>query len=222
VLLGTLAVWQTSAHGQQAPAPAAGRCSAAVPRTADGHPDLQGTYDLATMTQVERRRPTTDASQFRSRRRVASRPLRQRGPPRARSGQRQPFGAPVGGDGSTGAAGGVGGYNSVLDRRRRGVHHHRRPGAHVDRRGSGRTAVSAADSRGSRSGRRPRGISQRPTRRRRRGDVGLETAPARTTIPSGVRSAERCLLGFGSTSGPPALPNYFYNNLHQIVQTRTP
>jgi hypothetical protein len=30
---------------------------------------------------------------------------------------------------------------------------------------------------------------------------------------------ERCLLGFGSTSGPPALPDYFYNNLHQIVQT---
>lgn len=32
--------------------------------------------------------------------------------------------------------------------------------------------------------------------------------------------AERCLLGFGSTSGPPTLPNYFYNNLKQIVQTR--
>jgi hypothetical protein len=31
--------------------------------------------------------------------------------------------------------------------------------------------------------------------------------------------AERCLLGFLSTSGPPALPNYFYNNLKQIVQT---
>jgi hypothetical protein len=30
---------------------------------------------------------------------------------------------------------------------------------------------------------------------------------------------ERCILGFGSTSGPPVLPNYFYNNLHQIVQT---
>jgi hypothetical protein len=30
---------------------------------------------------------------------------------------------------------------------------------------------------------------------------------------------ERCLLGFGSTSGPPALPDYFYNDLHQIVQT---
>ena len=33
--------------------------------------------------------------------------------------------------------------------------------------------------------------------------------------------AERCLLGFGSTSGPPSLPNYFYNNLKQIVQTPT-
>src|SRR5437867_8854232 len=30
---------------------------------------------------------------------------------------------------------------------------------------------------------------------------------------------ERCLLGFGSTSGPPALP-VLYNNLHQIVQTK--
>ena len=31
--------------------------------------------------------------------------------------------------------------------------------------------------------------------------------------------AERCLIGFSSTSGPPILPTYFYNNLHQIVQT---
>lgn len=31
--------------------------------------------------------------------------------------------------------------------------------------------------------------------------------------------AERCILGFGSTSGPPTLPNYFYNNLKFIVQT---
>src|SRR5207249_8663528 len=30
---------------------------------------------------------------------------------------------------------------------------------------------------------------------------------------------ERCLMGFGSTSGPPVLPNYFYNNIHQTVQT---
>ena len=33
--------------------------------------------------------------------------------------------------------------------------------------------------------------------------------------------AERCLLGFGSTSGPPTMPNYFYNNMKQVVQTPT-
>ena len=33
--------------------------------------------------------------------------------------------------------------------------------------------------------------------------------------------AERCLLGFGSTSGPPTMPNYFYTNLKQIVQPPT-
>src|SRR5205814_3220584 len=29
--------------------------TASMPRLADGHPDLQGTYDLATLTPVERR-----------------------------------------------------------------------------------------------------------------------------------------------------------------------
>src|SRR5258707_2916204 len=35
----------------KAPAPASKR---AIPRLADGHPDLQGMYDLATLTPVER------------------------------------------------------------------------------------------------------------------------------------------------------------------------
>jgi hypothetical protein len=30
---------------------------------------------------------------------------------------------------------------------------------------------------------------------------------------------ERCLIGFNSTSGPPMMPDYFYNNNYQIVQT---
>ena len=29
--------------------------------------------------------------------------------------------------------------------------------------------------------------------------------------------SQRCLLGFGSTSGPPAPPDYFYNDMHQVV-----
>jgi hypothetical protein len=32
--------------------------------------------------------------------------------------------------------------------------------------------------------------------------------------------AERCLLSFGTNLGPPMLPNYFYNNNYQIVQTK--
>jgi hypothetical protein len=32
--------------------------------------------------------------------------------------------------------------------------------------------------------------------------------------------SDRCLLSFGSNAGPPMLPNYFYNNNYQIVQTK--
>jgi len=50
-------------------------------------------------------------------------------------------------------------------------------------------------------------------------DPGLERVPNAYDNPENRPLADRCLLGFGSTSGPPMLPNYFYNNLHQIVQT---
>jgi hypothetical protein len=49
-------------------------------------------------------------------------------------------------------------------------------------------------------------------------DPGLE-APGAYDDPERRPLGERCLLGFGSTSGPPALP-VLYNNLHQIVQTK--
>ena len=47
-------------------APLAGQTRNAVPRLADGHPDLQGTYDLATLTPVARRtasKPRLSASE---------------------------------------------------------------------------------------------------------------------------------------------------------------
>ncbi len=50
-------------------------------------------------------------------------------------------------------------------------------------------------------------------------DPGLEGAGAYDD-PERRPLGERCLLGFGSTSGPPALP-VLYNNLHQIIQTPT-
>src|SRR6185295_16070972 len=44
------------APAAQPAAPAAKPARAAIPRLADGHPDLQGTYDIATLTPVDRPR----------------------------------------------------------------------------------------------------------------------------------------------------------------------
>src|SRR5689334_9424688 len=81
------------------------------PRTPDGHPDLQGTYDLATLTPLERPAGAPavlpDDEAKRLERDVAN---------RVEAGGRPITGdrtaPPKGGDGSTGAAGNVGGYNN--------------------------------------------------------------------------------------------------------------
>src|SRR5207247_4059455 len=89
--------------------PAAARPS--LPRTPDGHPDLQGTNDLATLTPLERPAgakavlTAEEAAKFEkgvaAQREAAGRPI---------TGDRSA--PPKGGDGSTGPAGGVGGYNN--------------------------------------------------------------------------------------------------------------
>src|SRR5262245_8585002 len=83
----------------------------AVPRTPDGHPDLQGTYDVATLTPLERAgsQPLvlTDEEAAKFEKQVADRKFRAGLPSK---GDRSA--PPVGGDGSTGAAGNVGGYNN--------------------------------------------------------------------------------------------------------------
>src|SRR4051812_34934440 len=102
VLLGTLALGQISARGQQAP-PKPRAATASAPRTADGHPDLQGTYDVATMTPVERPPafngrlsiPVEDARRIEAA--AAARTARALGQD---TGNRSA--PPVGGDGSTG------------------------------------------------------------------------------------------------------------------------
>src|SRR5215831_18801710 len=81
------------------------------PRTPDGHPDLQGTYDLATLTPLERPAGApavlSDEEAKRLEGDVAQR-VEAGGRPIA--GNRTA--PPKGGDGSTGAAGNVGGYNN--------------------------------------------------------------------------------------------------------------
>ena len=120
---------------------------------------------------------------------------------------------PKGGDGSRGAAGNVGGYNSFwLD-----------PGSTFTMvNGEARTSIVVDPS----DGRLP---PLTPAARQRLGallarpsaenDPGLDPTPGAYDDPERRPLGERCLLGFGSAAGPPALPNYFYNNLRKIVQT---
>jgi hypothetical protein len=188
------------------------------PRMPDGHPDLQGTYDLATLTPLERPAGATavltadEAAKLEAgvaaRNEAGARPI---------SGSRAA--PPKGGDGSAGAAGNVGGYNNFwLDGGTSYtiVNGERRTSLVVDPPDGRVPAFTPA------AQKRVAALLARPTSdATQSNDPGLETAPGAYDDPERRPLGERCLLGFGSTSGPPALPNYFYNNLHKIVQTPT-
>src|SRR5262245_20212304 len=194
----------------------AGQARYTPPRTPGGHPDLQGTYDLATLTPLERpaglKAVLTAEEAAKLEKDVAARKDQAA---QAISGDRTA--PPKGGDGSTGAAGGVGGYNNFwLD-----------PGSsYTIVNGERRTSIVIDPP----DGRVPpltpaarqrtlAALVGRPTSDRTESrDPGLEPAGSYDD-PERRPLGERCILGFGSTSGPPALPDYFYNNLHQIVQT---
>jgi hypothetical protein len=185
-------------------------------RLADGHPDLQGTYDLATITPVERPRGAK-ATLTKEEAKKLEAAVAQR-----KSNDDAPVAAdraapPKGGDGSKGAYGNVGGYNSGwLD-----------PGSSytvVD--GQIRTSIVVDPPDGRVPAFTPEALKKMGGRVRftsdatESSDPGLEKTPGAYDDPESRPLGERCLVGFGSTSGPPALPDYFYNNLHQIVQTR--
>src|SRR5438552_5062082 len=91
--------------------PLAAQTRSAIPRLADGHPDLQGTYDLAMLTPVERAAGSplvlVDEDAKKLERQAAARKVSGDAPLK---GDRPA--PPVGGDGSAGPAGNVGGYNS--------------------------------------------------------------------------------------------------------------
>src|SRR5436190_24161613 len=82
-----------------------------VPRMADGHPDLQGTYDLATMTPLERAKDSplilTPEEAAKRERANAQRTDQLNAPIEANRAA-----PPKGGDGSPGPYGNVGGYNN--------------------------------------------------------------------------------------------------------------
>src|SRR3989449_4003969 len=209
--IGILMLGMTAAA--QAPKPAGKPYS--PPRAPDGHPDLQGTYDLATLTPLERpagmKAVLTAEEAAKLEKDIAAR----------KDQAAQPISAdrsapPKGGDGSTGPAGGVGGYNNFwLDpgSSYTTVNGERRTSLIIDP-PDGRVPPLTPQARQRAEARIVRPTSDTTESR----DPGLEP-PGSYDDPERRPLGERCLLGFGSTSGPPALPDYFYNNLHQIVQT---
>src|SRR4051812_47794212 len=92
-------------------APLAAQSKGTIRRMADGHPDLQGTYDLATLTPVERTAGSplvmTEEEARKGEQQAAQR--KRYGDTPLKADRAAP---PVGGDGSAGPAGNVGGYNS--------------------------------------------------------------------------------------------------------------
>jgi hypothetical protein len=164
-----------------------------VPRAADGHPDLQGIWTNETITPLERaaafaNKPTLTDEEARAYEKSDAEELK-----KIDGASEGPLLAAAG-------SSGTGGYNIVyIDR-----------GSELERvDGVKRTSliVDPAD-----------------------GRVPPMTAEARQKIAAAIRNynrfdsvkdrpaSERCLLGFGSTAGPPMLP-VLYNNNYQIVQT---
>jgi hypothetical protein len=201
-----------------AQAPAAASKPWVVPRTPDGKPDLQGTWSNATLTPLERpagQGPIlTDeqAAAVENRTRIVrefrDQPSDPNRPAPAKGGEDRalPPGEPTFIERISAVAGGrVGGYNGFwLD-----------PGERVlviDGQPRSSIVIDPAD------GRVPPITAE--ARQRAAARAASLKQFGEFDHPELRGLAERCLLSFGSNAGPPMLPNYFYNNNYQIVQTK--
>ena len=203
-------------------APMAAAQTDGISRTPSGRPDLSGTYDVGTLTPMQRpsefgdQMSLTDeeAAQFGAeataaldrRNNIVEAVNTERSDPNRGA-------PPVGGDGSTGASGNVGGYNTFwID-----------PGSgmfQID--GQWRTSIIIDPP----NGRYP----PRVETRRGGGFRGRQNDGTAYWLEDGLDApgpfdnmeqrgvAERCLIGFGSTAGPPML-SVLYNNHKRIVQS---
>jgi hypothetical protein len=188
----------------QAPAPAGKTTGWTMPRTPDGHPDLQGNWTNATLTPLERPngQPAvlSTAEVAKIEKGMADR-VEQLAQP---SDPNRPA-PPQGGDGSTGAAGNVGGYNNFwID-----------PGDRVAIvNGEPRSSLIVDPPDGRVPALTPEGRERQAARLARSKQFGQYDNPENRPL------GERCIMSFGSNAGPPMLPNYFYNNNYTIVQTK--
>ena len=173
-----------------------------VPRTVHGHPDLQGNWTNATLTPLQRpagwepvltwdkvTEIETGQAELVARTNTASDP--DRGPP------------PAGGTDPICIDSGTSCYNEI----------YRAPGdkvAVVNGEPRSSLVMSPAD------GRVPALTDE--ARRRMADQVAVRSQFGPYDHPELRPNAERCLVSFGSSAGPPMLPNYWYNNNYTIVQ----
>jgi hypothetical protein len=216
----------------QTPAEAPAKTTAAksgIHRMPDGHPDLQGTYDLATMTPMERlpgdgpvltkEQAEKLQKQEADRRAVDATKLDPNRPPPPVGGDKSPVGTSYFERLERAGGGAVGGYDRLwlnqgtnymmVDGQIRTSIVVDPPDGHVP------PTNAAARKRAAAGRARPQSDAGEQDGK----DVAAAVRRGEYDNPEDRPLSERCLLGFGSTSGPPALPDYFYNDLHQIVQT---
>ena len=199
----------------------------AIRRMPDGHPDLQGTYDLATMTPMERFPGDPPVLTKEQAEKLQKAEAARRAVDATKLDPNRPD-LPVGGDKSAGKSffeilekaggGAVGGYDrlwlnqgtayTVVDGQIRTSIVIDPPDGHVP------PFNAAAKKRRANAFGLPTSDAGEQS-----GDVRAATRRGEFDNPEERPLSERCLLGFGSTSGPPALPDYFYNDMHKIVQT---
>ena len=166
-----------------------------IPRAADGHPDLQGIWTNATITPMERpaalaEKPTLTDAEAAAFEKRAADDLSNL------DGKSEgPLLAAAG-------SSGTGGYNVLFIDRGSEL-------ARVDGVKRSSLVVDPAD-----------GKVPPTTPEARQRSAAMMRANFRFDSAKERPLAERCLLGFGSTSGPPMMP-VLYNNNYQIVQTPT-
>jgi hypothetical protein len=181
-----------------------------APRTAYGHPDLQGNWTNATITTIQRPdglRLVLTPEQVAEMEGQLAATFEEGAAPSDPDREAPPDGGVFTGDPLFDAAsGGTGGYNTFfID-----------PGDRV--------AIYNGEPRGSLVVDPPDGKipALTPYAMQRWGEVQGRTAQmGEFANPENRPLGERCLLSFGSNAGPPMVPNYFYNNNYTIVQTAT-
>ena len=200
VLCSTAALGVVSTAAAQAPASDAGRWE--IPRTPDGHPDLQGNWTNVTLTPFEReegRGPVFTREEVEEIERPGDGCPANPGTVACGREDNQ-------GDGSLSNERRLSGaeYSEVYWDRGSRV-------AIVD--GEYATSLVTNPANGRRPPLTPEGERRLEESRDFRDQFGLYDHPELRPL------AERCIVSFGSSAGPPMIPNTAYNNNYTIVQT---